>query len=159
MTTVHVITATEKMVDGLSGKLWHDGQGAYQNIIPASTSVAKVTSKVTPEVNRKLPGIPFYVSTPTLSVVDLTCHLEKAAEYNDIKKMVKQEMEAPLKGILDYTENQVVSCDFNSDTDSSTFDVGAAIVLNDHSVKLISWYDSEFSNRVVDLMVHMVSHE
>ncbi|XP_065343040.1 glyceraldehyde-3-phosphate dehydrogenase 2-like [Cloeon dipterum] len=157
MTTVHAITATQKTVDGPSGKLWRDGRGAAQNIIPASTGAAKAVGKVIPALNGKLTGMAFRVPTHDVSVVDLTVRLGKDASYDDIKKVVKAAADGPMKGILEYTEDQVVSTDFISSTSSSIFDAEAGIQLNPKFVKLIAWYDNEYgySNRVVDLIKFM----
>lgn len=161
MTTVHAVTATQKTVDGPSGKLWRDGRGAGQNIIPAATGAAKAVGKVIPELNGKLTGMAFRVPVPNVSVVDLTVRLTKEATYDDIKKKVKEAAEGPLKGILAYTDDQVVSADFIGDNHSSIFDAQAGIPLNNKFVKLVSWYDNEFgySNRVVDLIKHMESKD
>lgn len=139
MTTVHSYTATQKVVDGPSRKAWRDGRTAAQNIIPASTGAAKAVGKVIPELNGKLTGMAFRVPTPNVSVVDLTCKLAKPATYEQIKSTVKAAAEGPLKGILDYTEDEVVSTDFCGTTVSSTFDARAGIALNDSFVKLIAW--------------------
>jgi len=157
MTTVHSITATQKTVDGPSGKDWRAGRGANQNIIPATTGAAKAVGKVLPHLNGKLTGMSFRVGTPDVSVVDLTCRLEKSASYDEICKAVKDASEGPLKGIMGYTNDEVVSSDFVGDSRSSIFDAKAGISLNPNFVKLISWYDNEwgYSCRVVDLAVHV----
>jgi glyceraldehyde 3-phosphate dehydrogenase len=162
MTTVHSVTATQKTVDGPSGKLWRDGRGAFQNIIPASTGAAKAVGKVIPALNGKLTGMAFRVPTPDVSVVDLTVRLEKQATYDQIKETIKKASEsAEWKGILGYTEDQVVSSDFIGDPRSSIFDAEAGISLNPNFVKLISWYDNEYgySHRVVDLICYMFSRD
>lgn len=157
MTTVHAYTATQKVVDGPSNKDWRGGRGAAQNIIPSSTGAAKAVGKVIPDLNGKLTGMAFRVPVPDVSVVDLTCRLNKGASYNDIKAAIKAASENELKGILGYTEDDVVSQDFRGDKRSSIFDAKAGIALNDNFVKLVSWYDNEFgySFRVVDLIQHM----
>jgi len=153
MTTVHAITATQKTVDGPSGKLWRDGRGAAQNIIPAATG-AKAVGKVIPALNGKLTGMAFRVPVHDVSVVDLTVRLAKPTSYDEIKQKVKEAAEGPMKGILGYTEDEVVSSDFIGDVRSSIFDASAGIQLNPQYVKLISWYDNEFgySSRVIDLI-------
>ncbi|KAK4337234.1 hypothetical protein RND71_044045 [Anisodus tanguticus] len=158
MTTVHAVTATQKTVDGVSSKAWRDGRGAAQNIIPASTGAAKAVGKVIPELNGKLTGMAFRVPVPDVSVVDLTCRLKKPVKYEQIKEVIKKAAETPeLKGILEYTEDCVVSSDFISSTASCIFDAQAGIQLSDTFVKLVAWYDNEFgySNRVADLILHI----
>jgi glyceraldehyde 3-phosphate dehydrogenase len=157
MTTVHAVTATQKTVDGPSGKDWRAGRGASQNIIPASTGAAKAVTVVVPALKGKLTGMSFRVPVPDVSVVDLTCRLEKSTTYEDICKTIREASEGQYKGILGYTDDEVVSSDFIGDTRSSIFDAKAGIQLNPNFVKLISWYDNEwgYSNRVVDLMVYV----
>ncbi|XP_023920496.2 glyceraldehyde-3-phosphate dehydrogenase GAPCP1, chloroplastic [Quercus suber] len=157
MTTVHATTATQKTVDGPSMKDWRGGRGAAQNIIPSSTGAAKAVGKVLPQLNGKLTGMAFRVPTPNVSVVDLTCRLEKSASYEDVKAAIKYASEGPLKGILGYTDEDVVSNDFVGDSRSSIFDAKAGIGLNNSFMKLVSWYDNEwgYSNRVLDLIEHM----
>src|SRR5690554_5333181 len=154
MTTVHAMTATQKTVDGPSKKDWRGGRSASANIIPSSTGAAKAVGKVIPELNGKLTGMSFRVPTVNVSVVDLTCRLEKPATYDEIKAAVKKASENELKGIMGYTEDAVVSTDFISDARTCIFDASAGIALNDNFVKLVAWYDNEwgYSNKVVDLI-------
>jgi glyceraldehyde 3-phosphate dehydrogenase len=159
MTTVHAITATQKTVDGPSSKDWRGGRSASINIIPSSTGAAKAVGKVIPELNGKLTGMAFRVPTPNVSVVDLTCRLDKGASYDEIKAKMKEASEGAMKGILGYTEDAVVSTDFIGESCTSVFDADAGIALNDNFVKVVSWYDNEwgYSNKVVDLIDHMSS--
>ena len=156
MTTVHSTTATQKTVDGPSKKDWRGGRAASANIIPSSTGAAKAVGKVIPEMKGKLTGMAFRVPTIDVSVVDLTCRLEKPATYEEIKAVVKKASENELKGILSYTRN-FVSSDFLGNPHTSIFDAKAGIALNDNFVKLVSWYDNEwgYSNKVVELILHM----
>ncbi|MBP9186698.1 MAG: type I glyceraldehyde-3-phosphate dehydrogenase [Bacteroidia bacterium] len=157
MTTVHAVTATQKTVDSPSVKDWRGGRGAYQNIIPSSTGAAKAVGLVIPELKGKLTGMSFRVPTANVSVVDLTCRLVKGASYEEIKAAMKKASENELKGILGYTEDEVVSTDFLGDSRTSIFDAKAGISLNDNFVKVVSWYDNEwgYSNKLVDLICHM----
>lgn len=157
MTTVHAATATQKTVDGPSMKDWRGGRSILGNIIPSSTGAAKAVGKVIPEMNGKLTGMSFRVPTVDVSVVDLTCRLEKACSYEDIKNAMKKASEGELKGILGYTEDAVVSSDFLNDARTSIFDAGAGIQLNDHFVKVVSWYDNEwgYSNKILEMIKHM----
>ncbi len=159
MTTVHAITATQKTVDGPSAKDWRGGRAASGNIIPSSTGAAKAVGKVIPSLNGKLTGMSFRVPTLDVSVVDLTCRLEKAATYDEIKAAVKHASENEFKGILGYTEDAVVSSDFIGDSRTSIFDAEAGIALNSNFVKLVTWYDNEwgYSNKVVDLIEYMAT--
>ncbi|MFN6945907.1 MAG: type I glyceraldehyde-3-phosphate dehydrogenase [Cytophagaceae bacterium] len=157
MTTVHAVTATQKTVDGPSMKDWRGGRGAYQNIIPSSTGAAKAVGLVIPELKGKLTGMAFRVPTPDVSVVDLTCRIQKGASYEEVKKAMKEASEGELKGILGYTEDEVVSNDFLGDARTSIFDAKAGISLNDNFIKVVSWYDNEwgYSNKLVDLLIFM----
>ena len=157
MTTVHATTATQKTVDGPSVKDWRGGRAAAGNIIPSSTGAAKAVGKVIPQLNGKLTGMAFRVPTLDVSVVDLTVNLEKPATYEQICAEMKKASEGELKGILGYTEDQVVSSDFLTDSRTSIFDAKAGIQLTDTFVKVVSWYDNEwgYSNKVLDLVAHM----
>jgi glyceraldehyde 3-phosphate dehydrogenase len=154
MSTVHAVTATQKTVDGPSMKDWRGGRGAYQNIIPSSTGAAKAVALVIPELKGKLTGMAFRVPVADVSVVDLTVRLEKGASYEEVKKAMKDASEGELKGILGYTEDEVVSQDFLGDARTSIFDAKAGIALNNNFVKVVSWYDNEwgYSNKLIDLV-------
>jgi len=159
MTTVHAVTATQKTVDGPSGKDWRGGRGAGQNIIPSSTGAAKAVGKVIPELNGKLTGMAFRVPTPNVSVVDLTVRIQKEASYEEICAKIKEASEGSFKGILGYTDEDLVSTDFLGDPRSSIFDAKAGIQLSKSFVKLVTWYDNEmgYSNRLIDLITYMQS--
>ena len=157
MTTVHSTTATQKTVDGASKKDWRGGRAAAANIIPSSTGAAKAVGKVIPELNGKLTGMAFRVPTVDVSVVDLTCTLEKAATYEEICMAVKKASENEFKGIIEYVDEDVVSSDFIHDSHTSIFDSKAGIQLTDNFVKLVAWYDNEwgYSNKLVDLAIYI----
>jgi len=154
MSTIHAVTATQKTVDGPSAKDWRGGRGAYQNIIPSSTGAAKAVGLVLPQLKGKLTGMSFRVPVADVSVVDLVVRLKKPATYEDIKAAMKEASEGELKGILGYTEDEVVSEDFKGDARTSIFDAKAGIALNDNFVKVVSWYDNEwgYSNKLIDLV-------
>ncbi len=159
MTTVHSTTATQKTVDGPSNKDWRGGRAASANIIPSSTGAAKAVGKVIPELNGKLTGMSFRVPTIDVSVVDLTVVLDKSATYEEICACMKKASEGELKGIIGYTEDEVVSTDFIHDKRTSIFDAKAGILLDDKFVKLVAWYDNEwgYSNKLMDLIVHIAT--
>jgi len=154
MSTIHAVTATQKTVDGPSAKDWRGGRGAYQNIIPSSTGAAKAVGLVLPELKGKLTGMSFRVPVADVSVVDLVVRLKTPATYEDIKNAMKEASEGDLKGILGYTEDEVVSEDFKGDARTSIFDAKAGIALNNNFVKVVSWYDNEwgYSNKLIDLV-------
>ncbi|MCC8358832.1 type I glyceraldehyde-3-phosphate dehydrogenase [Salinimicrobium sediminilitoris] len=159
MTTIHATTATQMTVDGPSKKDWRGGRSALLNIIPSSTGAAKAVGKVIPKLDGKLTGMAFRVPTADVSVVDLTVRTEKAASYEEIKAAFKKASEGAYKGILSYTEEQVVSQDFVSNAYVCNFDAGAGIALNDNFFKLVAWYDNEYgySAKLVDLSAHVAS--
>jgi len=158
MTTVHSYTATQKTVDGPSKKDWKGGRSAAINIIPSTTGAARAVGLAIPEVKGKLTGMSFRVPTPTVSVIDLTVRTTKETSYKEICAAMKRASETYLKGILAYTEDEVVSSDFIHDAHSSIFDAGSGIELNSRFFKLVSWYDNEwgYSHRCVDLLKHMI---
>ncbi|MCO5945257.1 type I glyceraldehyde-3-phosphate dehydrogenase [Mucilaginibacter flavidus] len=154
MSTIHAVTATQKTVDGPSAKDWRGGRGAYQNIIPSSTGAAKAVGLVLPELKGKLTGMSFRVPVADVSVVDLTVRLKNPATYEQVKAAMKEASEGAMKGILGYTDDEVVSEDFKGDARTSIFDAKAGIALNDNFVKVVSWYDNEwgYSNKLIDLV-------
>ena len=157
MSTIHSATAKQKAVDARAGRDWRTGRSVFNNIIPSTTGAAKAVGRVIPELKGKMTGMSFRVPTVDVSVVDLTCRLEKTATYEEIKDAVKRACANEMKGIMDYTEDDVVSTDFLTDPHTSIFDAKAGIALNDHFVKLVCWYDNEwgYSNKVLDLIQHM----
>ena len=161
MTTVHATTATQKTVDGASKKDWRGGRAAAANIIPSTTGAAKAVGKVIPSLNGKLTGMAFRVPTVDVSVVDLTCNLEKPTTYEEICEAVKRASENELKGIVEYVDEPVVSSDFTTDMHTSIFDAKAGIMLTDTFVKLVAWYDNEwgYSNKLVDLVCYMAQKD
>ena len=159
MTTVHASTATQSVVDGFSKKNWRLGRSVYNNIIPTSTGAAKAVGKVIPELKGKLTGTSMRIPSADVSIVDLTCRLEKAATYDEICAAVKAAAEGPMAGVVEYVDDEVVSSDFITDPHTSIFDAKAGLALNDHFVKLMAWYDNEwgFSNKMLDLTRHIDS--
>jgi glyceraldehyde 3-phosphate dehydrogenase len=159
MTTIHAVTATQKTVDGPSGKDWRFGRGAFQNIIPASTGAAKAVGKIIPELNNKVTGMSFRVPVANVSIVDFTVKLKQPSTYEEIKKQMKLQSQTELKGILGYTEDEVVSSDIIGNACTSVFDAGAGIMLSDKFVKVVSWYDNEwgFSNKLIEMIQYMNS--
>ena len=159
MTTVHASTATQSVVDGFSKKNWRLGRSVYNNIIPTSTGAAKAVGKVIPELKGKLTGTSMRIPAGDVSIVDLTVRLEKGASYDEICAAVKAASEGPMKGVLEYVDEEVVSSDFRTDAHTSIFDAKAGLALNDNFVKLMAWYDNEwgFSNKMLDLTRHIDS--
>ncbi|WP_348666112.1 type I glyceraldehyde-3-phosphate dehydrogenase [Arsenophonus symbiont of Ornithomya chloropus] len=157
MTTIHAITANQKTVDGASYKDWRGGRGALQNIIPSSTGAAKAIGNIIPALNGKLTGMAFRVPTPNVSVVDLTIRLKQSATYEKICQKIQEAASGELQGILGYTEDEVVSTDFNGEKLTCIFDAKAGIALNNNFVKLIAWYDNEtgYSHKILDLIAHI----
>ena len=159
MTTVHADTATQQVVDGFSKKNWRLSRGVHGNIIPTSTGAAKAVGKVIPALQGKLTGTSMRIPSADVSIVDLTCRLEKAATYDEICAAVKAAAEGPMAGVVEYVDDEVVSSDFITDPHTSIFDAKAGLALNDHFVKLMAWYDNEwgFSNKMLDLTRHIDS--